>query len=146
MSRRFTLEEAHSFLPQIEKNLREVLSLKSQYEDAESSIQSFNHRVMMMGGVLVDRKTVADNKARRDSVLERLKAALESIQEVGCVVKDLDMGLVDFPTVFRGEEVYLCWKLGEPAIAFWHGVDEGFAGRKAIDQDFREHHQGDRPQ
>lgn len=146
MSRRFTLEEAHSFLPQVEKGLRDVLSLKSQYEDAESSIQAFNHRVMMMGGVLVDRKTVAENRARRDSVLERLKTALESIQEVGCVVKDLDMGLVDFPTVFRGEEVYLCWKLGEVDIRFWHGVDEGFAGRKKIDQDFIDHHHGDATQ
>jgi hypothetical protein len=145
MSRRFTLEEAQGFLPQIEKGLREVLSLKSQYEEAESSIQSFAHRVMMMGGVLVDRKTVADNKARRDGVLERLKTALEGIQEVGCIVKDLDMGLVDFPTLFRGKEVYLCWKLGEVDIRFWHSVDEGFAGRQKIDQDFIENHQGDAP-
>jgi len=57
-------------------------------------------------------------------------------------VKDLDIGLVDFPTLFRGAEVYLCWRLGEPAIQFWHGVDEGFAKRKAIDQDFRDHHNG----
>jgi hypothetical protein len=71
---------------------------------------------------------------------------VEEVQEMGCLVKDLDMGLVDFPTTFRGEEVYLCWKLGEEEIAFWHGVDEGFRGRKAIDRDFRAHHQGDQTQ
>ena len=65
------------------------------------------------------------------------------MQAIGCVVKDLDIGLIDFPTEFRGEEVYLCWKLGEPRIEFWHGVEEGFRGRKAIDQDFRDHHRGD---
>jgi hypothetical protein len=58
-------------------------------------------------------------------------------------VKDLDTGLVDFPTLFRGQEVYLCWKLGEASIEFWHSVDEGFRGRKAIDRDFRDHLAGD---
>jgi hypothetical protein len=53
---------------------------------------------------------------------------------------------VDFPTLFRGVEVYLCWKLGESGIEFWHGVDEGFRGRKPIDQDFLDHHEGDRSQ
>jgi hypothetical protein len=58
-------------------------------------------------------------------------------------VKDLDTGLVDFPTMYRGVEVCLCWKLGEGAIGYWHGVDEGFRGRKPIDQDFRDQHRGD---
>ena len=54
--------------------------------------------------------------------------------------------LVDFPTLFKGVEVYLCWKLGEPAIDFWHGIDEGFRGRKPIDKEFLDHHRGDRGQ
>jgi hypothetical protein len=61
-------------------------------------------------------------------------------------VKDLDIGLVDFPTTFNGVEVYLCWKLGEPGIEFWHGVEEGFRGRKPIDREFLENHRGDRAQ
>jgi hypothetical protein len=65
---------------------------------------------------------------------------------MGVLVKDLDTGLVDFPTLFRGVEVYLCWKLGENGIEFWHGVEEGFRGRKSIDQDFLDHHEGDRSQ
>jgi len=82
-------------------------------------------------------------RTRRDSSAARLKASLQQVQEIGCIVKDLDIGLIDFPTTFRGIEVYLCWKLGEPAIEFWHGVDEGFRGRKAIDQDFIDHHRVD---
>ena len=75
--------------------------------------------------------------------MHRLREAIEQMQELGCVIKDLDTGLLDFPTLFRGKEVYLCWKLGEPSIGFWHGVDEGFRGRKPIDQDFLDHHEGD---
>jgi hypothetical protein len=89
-------------------------------------------------------KRVVEAKARRQSAGEQIQAILENLHESGCLVKDLDTGLVDFPTLFRGQEVYLCWKLGEPAIRFWHGVQEGFAGRKPVDQDFLDHHEGDR--
>ena len=143
MARRFTLEEAESLLPEIQEAMRAAVSLKSEYEEAESSIQSITQRVIMLGGVLVDRKAIYQNRLRRDNSAELLKAAVEKIQQAGCVIKDLDLGLVDFPTLFRGEEVYLCWKLGESGIGFWHGIHEGFAGRKPIDQDFREHHRGD---
>jgi hypothetical protein len=145
MSRRFTLAEAESFLPSVEKNIRDALSLKVQYQEAEDSMQTIVQRVMVMGGILLDRKAAQEIRTRRDESGQRLKAALENLQEIGCIIKDLDIGLVDFPTLFRGEEVYLCWKLGETGIGYWHGVHEGFAGRKRIDQDFLDHHQGDAP-
>ena len=91
----------------------------------------------------VDRERAIESRAKRDAAAARLRDAVERVHEFGCLVKDLDIGLIDFPTLFRGEEVYLCWKLGEPGIAFWHGVDEGFPGRKAIDRDFLDHHEGD---
>jgi len=143
MPKRFTLPEAESLLPELEKVMREAISLKLEFEEAESSVQALTQRVIMMGGVLVDRQAVLENKHRRDRTAARLKTSIEKIQEFGCVIKDLDIGLVDFPTEFRGQEVYLCWKLGETGIQFWHGVHEGFAGRKPIDQDFLEHHKGD---
>jgi len=58
---------------------------------------------------------------------------VQRIEAYGCRVKDLDLGLLDFPGVRAGEPVMLCWKLGEPEVAFWHGVDEGFRDRKPID-------------
>jgi hypothetical protein len=143
MARRFTLDQAESLLPDIEKSISEAVSSKTSFEEAESALQAITQRVMMLGGVLVDRNVVQDNKTRRDNSAERLKTAIEKLQEMGCVIKDLDVGLVDFPTLFRGEEVYLCWKLGESGIRFWHGTNEGFAGRKPIDDDFLEHHRGD---
>jgi hypothetical protein len=146
MPRRFTLAEAQSLIPRVDRLLREAVALKSQYQEAEQAIQQMARRVSMMGGMALNREQAIDARNHRDAVAAKLRGSLEQLQELGCVVKDLDTGLIDFPTLFRGVEVYLCWRLGETAIEFWHGVDEGFRGRKAIDQDFLDHHRGDRAQ
>ncbi|HXK03950.1 MAG TPA: DUF2203 domain-containing protein [Verrucomicrobiae bacterium] len=146
MSRRFTHAEAQRLLPEVGRLLRDALDAKTEYQEAEKAIRELSERVMLMGGILVDRERSMDARARRDAAAAMLKSAVEAVQETGCLIKDLDIGLVDFPTLFNGVEVYLCWKLGEPAIQFWHGVDEGFKGRKPIDREFLEHHRGDRSQ
>jgi hypothetical protein len=146
MPKRFTLAQAQSLIPRVDHLLREAVALKSEFVQAERALQSFSERIMLMGGVMVDRDRILEAKDHRQSAAACLRNAVQQLQDIGCLVKDLDTGLVDFPTLFRGEEVYLCWKLGEPSIEFWHGVDEGFRGRKAIDQDFRDHHEGDRAQ
>src|SRR5260370_4518314 len=144
MPRRFSLTEAESLLPEIETVMREAVSLKVQYLEAEQAIAAFAQRVATQGGVVVDRGAVLQSRAKRDGLGGRLKEALEKLEQYGCVIKDLDIGLVDFPTLFHGREVYLCWRMGETGIRYWHGVDEGFAGRKQIDSDFLENHEGDR--
>ena len=146
MPKRFTLQEAEALLPQIGAWIREAVSLKSGYEEAEGQFQSLLQHILMTGGVVVDRDHASGLKSARDRSRDRLKSVLESIQETGCVVKDLDVGLVDFPTLFRGEEVYLCWRMDEARIGFWHGTQEGFAGRKPIDDDFLANHKGDKTQ
>jgi hypothetical protein len=146
MSKRFTLAEAQSLIPSVDPVLRKAIELKSNYAEAEEEMESFSRRIQMMGGLVVDREQALAMRQRRDTASEGLREAIQEVEEFGCVLKDLDIGLIDFPTLFRGREVYLCWKLGEASIAFWHGTDEGFAGRKAIDQDFRDHHKGDRSQ
>jgi hypothetical protein len=146
MPKRFTLAEAQSLIPEVDRLLREAITRKTEYDDADRVMQRFTERVIIMGGVLVDRAKALEVRNRRESAVGHLRESIEHLQELGCVVKDLDVGLVDFPTMFRGEEVYLCWKLGESAIEFWHSMDEGFRGRKAIDQDFLDNHKGDRAQ
>ncbi len=146
MAKRFTLAEAQRLIPEVDRLLRQALAARTEYQSAEEAIREFNEHVMMMGGVMVDRDRVVDSKTRRETAAAALRAAIEGVQETGCLVKDLDTGLVDFPTLFRGVEVYLCWKLGEAGIGFWHGVEEGFRGRKAIDQEFLDNHRGDRSQ
>jgi hypothetical protein len=143
LAKRFTLAEAESLIPELERLMRQAVDSKPEYDETERSMRAFAERVMLMGGVNVDREEARAAKTRRDAVTTRLRETIGQVQEMGCIVKDLDMGLVDFPTLYRGRDVYLCWKLGEPSIGFWHGVEDGFAGRKPIDQDFRENHRGD---
>jgi hypothetical protein len=146
MSRRFTLWEAERMLPQIRDWLREAVAVKSEFDAAEQAVQSLTARITMMGGIVVNRDRAAEDKARREVSGQRLRTILENFEQSGVLVKDLDKGLVDFPTLFRGEEVYLCWKLEEASIQFWHSPHEGFAGRKPINQDFLDHHEGEKAQ
>jgi hypothetical protein len=146
MPKRFTHAEAQRLLPEVGRLLRDALDARGEYQEAEKVIHELTERVMLLGGVIVDRDRALTSRSRRDAAAAMLKGAIEAVQETGCLIKDLDIGLVDFPTVFKGVEVYLCWKLGEPGIEFWHGVDEGFRGRKPIDKDFLDHHRGDRAQ
>jgi hypothetical protein len=145
MGQRFKLYDAERLLPQVASALRDAIAIKSKYDEADSEMDSATHRIMMLGGALVDRQQMLALRGRRDACASRLKEAIETVQSYGCLIKDLDIGLVDFPTLYRGQEVYLCWKLGEASIGHWHGIDEGFAGRKAIDQDFLDNHRGDEP-
>ena len=146
MPKRFTHDEAQRLLPEVGRLLREALDARKEYQEAEQTIRQLSERVMMMGGVMIDRDQALNARSRRDAAGAMLKSSIEAVQDTGCLVKDLDIGLVDFPTLLRGVEVYLCWKLGEPAIEFWHGVEEGFRGRKPIDSDFLDNHRGDRAQ
>lgn len=143
MPRRFTLAEAQSLIPQVEPLLRQAIQLKHEYEEAAGALRRFQERLMLAGGVMVDRDRALEIRQRSEGAAGRLKSVLDQVQETGCLVKDLDIGLIDFMTSYRGVEVCLCWKLGEDAIEFWHGVEEGFRGRKPIDQDFLDHHEGD---
>jgi hypothetical protein len=143
MPKLFTLAQAQSLIPRVDRLVREAIALKSGVIEAARALQSFHERIILMGGTIVDRDQFLQVKSRRESEAECLRKAVEQLQDLGCLVKDLEAGLVDFPTLFRGQEVYLCWKVGESSIEFWHGMDEGFRGRKAIDRDFSDHLEGD---
>ena len=139
MSKQFTLREAQSLLPQVERLMQQAMDLKLEYDSAAAAHTKLKERVHMMGGMLVNGRDAVETRARREASSKLLKKALEEILEIGVEIKDLDSGLIDFPTRFRGRDVYLCWKMGESDIEFWHG-EEGFRGRKPIDQDFLDNH------
>ena len=143
MARHFTLTEARALLPAVGRLIREAVLTKGRYQQGDNYMQDLAQRILMLGGISVDTATAEKWKAQRDSSAQALKQALEKIEEIGVMVKDLDVGLVDFPTLYRGEEVYLCWRMDESDIAHWHGVHEGFAGRKEIDRHFVENHRGE---
>jgi hypothetical protein len=143
MPRYFTLIQAERLLPDVEQAIRDAITLKTEYLEAENRIQTATQRIVSLGGSSVNREQFALDRSRRDAAAEALQKAIQHIHEFGCQVKDLDIGLIDFPTLYRGREVLLCWKLGEDGIRFWHGVDEGFRGRKPLDDDFLSNHRGD---
>ena len=136
MSKYFTLQEAEDCIPSLEEWIRTAIDSKKGAAQMERELQAISERIHLMGGVEINPVKVAEKKAIHRVSLQRLKTSIESIEKVGCLVKDLDIGLVDFPAWMAGDEVYLCWKLGESRIEFWHRPDEGFRGRKRIASEF----------
>jgi hypothetical protein len=131
--RTFTLDEAQSLLPVLESLLRASIAGKKLIEEFEAELQALQHRIFLNGGMFLDVVPLARRKAERTRAEQRAKDALAEIDSIGVQVKDLNIGLLDFPCEVSGEIVLLCWKLGEKSITHWHGTQEGFAGRKPID-------------
>jgi len=132
--RTFTLDEAQSLLPVLESLLRTAIKAKQIIEEADAELQALHHRIFLNGGMFLDIVPLARRRAERAQAEQQAKDALAEIDSIGVQVKDLSIGLLDFPCEVEGQTILLCWKLGEKAIAHWHGLQEGFAGRKPIDQ------------
>jgi hypothetical protein len=132
--RTFTLDEAQSLLPVLESLLRAAIAAKKLMDEVEAEQQALSHRIFLNGGTFIDVIPLARRKAERGKAEQRAKDALAEIDSIGVQVKDLNVGLLDFPCEVDGQTILLCWKLGEKSIAHWHGTGEGFAGRKPIDE------------
>jgi hypothetical protein len=133
--RYFDRNEAEELLPMIVGVLNEARAQKQKMDLLDRDLAQAAAKIMVMGGWIPPHRELAEKRLLRDQSRDRIRQAIEQIQEIGCVLKDLDEGLVDFPALLHGNEVYLCWKLGEERIGYWHGLDEGFAGRKPLDKD-----------
>jgi hypothetical protein len=133
-SRTFTLDEAQDLLPVLESLLRNAIDGKQLIESVDAEFQATAHKVFLSGGMSLNVVHLAGRKAQREKAIQRLKDAMAEIDAMGVEVKDLDIGLLDFPCEVDRQIVLLCWKLGEKAITHWHGVSEGFAGRKPVDE------------
>lgn len=128
MPRTFTLQEATALLPRLTELLTEMGETKHALDGLREELAQMS-RVAQGNGRLQEvrrRQRVARETA------ERLNKLLGEVQQLGCELKGLDEGLVDFPTERDGRTVYLCWKLGEERIAYWHELDSGFAGRQPL--------------
>lgn len=134
----FTLREAEELLPYIRPHLEEARDQKRNLDRLEEELSRASAEIMVLGGSIPPRDKLAQTRLERNQFAGQLKESVSKIIETGCLIKDLEVGLVDFPALLRGEEIYLCWKLGERHIEFWHGIEEGFAGRKPIDDSMPE--------
>jgi hypothetical protein len=132
--RTFTLDEAHSLLPVLESLLRTAIDARELIEQVDDEHQELHHRIFLNGGTFVDVVALARRQAERARAEQRGKDAVAEIDAIGVQVKDLSIGLLDFPCEVEGQVILLCWKLGEKSITHWHGTQEGFGGRKPIDE------------
>jgi hypothetical protein len=130
--RLFKREEAEALLPLIEPRLTGAIQTKRRVDELDAEFSQVQNRILLQGGLLPPYGPLARKRVERESLMGALRDAVSEIESNGCVVKDLEMGLVDFPSVVNDEQVFLCWKLGEPGIRFWHRTNEGFAGRKPL--------------
>ena len=127
----FTLEEAGRFLPRIQQALKDLRRLRKAVESKK--VEMDLHEIV---GVPKAGVSVGADMSKEMSTLNELamkfNSHLEALEDMGCQIKDLDQGLVDFYSVREGRLVYLCWKEGEKNIHYWHTLNGGFQGRKPL--------------
>ncbi len=125
LERIFTLSEANRLIPQLERHLSAIRHGKSVLIGVKDEIKKASANAQLGGGSFAGPLYIR--------ALEQIGEHLHAIQELGVLVKDLDMGLCDFPFQLNGRIVYLCWKHGESEIRWWHDIDSGFAGRQPLE-------------
>ncbi len=127
----FTLNEANALLPRLSDLLLQMKESKAKHDQLREKATEYVHRMSSNGHVI----EMELNETRQElaKATAELNSLVERGRELGCEVKDIDQGLVDFRTERDGREVYLCWKLGEPAVRWWHELDTGFAGRRSLE-------------
>jgi hypothetical protein len=130
--RYFTPEEVRSLIPALTEIMERAMAAQREAAEAEERMRDEQRRIAMGGGGVVDREVWRGLRGRRERAGAAVQEALREILAMGGVPKDLELGLVDFPHRRGGEVVNLCWKYGEREVRFWHGLDEGYAGRKPL--------------
>ncbi|MGC1783836.1 MAG: DUF2203 domain-containing protein [Acidobacteriaceae bacterium] len=136
----FSLEEAQTLVPVLESLMKSAMEAKNTAEGIAEELQSLSQRIFMNGGTLVRIAEVAKRRAQHDKSVQQVKDTLAEIDSIGVQVKDLDIGLLDFPCRLGEDVVLLCWKFGETEIQHWHTMDSGFSGRQTVDERFRRPH------
>jgi len=130
--RYFSPREVEALIPELTEIMGDVMGAQAEAAEVRERLHAEQERVAMLGGAVIDRAFWTEGRADLERVGRRIQSRMEDIARLGGVIKDLDTGLVDFPHLRDGEVVNLCWKHGETAIEYWHGLDEGFAKRKPL--------------
>ncbi len=132
--RHFTPDEANSELEHVRPLVEQLVAARQEHSAALERQEELERKIRGNGGGIPPAE-LAQATAEVDGVARRLARVVDEITSHGAQVKDIDSGLIDFPAVRHGETVLLCWQLGEGDIAWWHRVDDGFAGRRPLPLD-----------
>jgi hypothetical protein len=132
--RTFTPEDANALLPVVRPLVEQMVAARQRLLRAQERQAELAGYVSSNGGALA-RGDAAEVQKAVDAAMSELAEAVRAIQKLGLQVKDLDTGLVDFPAVHRGVPILLCWRLGEDEVGYWHGLEDGFAGRRPLPLD-----------
>ncbi len=127
----FTPEQANALLPEVRPLVEQMVAAKRALDEAQERRDEVGRSISGNGGGIPPHE-LAELNEDLEGRAAVLAGIVEEIHELGLLVKDFDSGLVDFPSLRNGEEVLLCWQLGEDEVAFWHGLEDGFAGRQPL--------------
>jgi hypothetical protein len=127
----FTPEEANAALEELRPLVEAMVVAKHVLDEAQEERDTLTQQIAGNGGGIPPAELAAHDEAVETAAAE-LASAIGQVQQAGVLVKDLDSGLVDFPAVRNGEDILLCWQLGEDEVAYWHGLEDGFAGRQPL--------------
>jgi hypothetical protein len=127
MARLFTLDEANALLPELRELLAELRRAVEEHDSVAPAARASRARIRSNGHAVPE-----EPLARQQAMHEEIRRQLGRVQALGIELKDLRAGLVDFPSLRDGRTVYLCWKLDEPAVMYWHPVETGFADRRPL--------------
>jgi len=130
--RYFTAAEVEALIPRLARVMECVMAAHTEAGAARDRLQAEQQRIAGAGGAMLDRRAWRAEQESIERLTSEIQRGLDEIQKLGGVPKDLGLGLVDFPHLRRSEEVNLCWKYGEREIRYWHGLDEGYTGRKPL--------------
>ncbi len=129
--RHFTVDEANEALQLVRPLAEELVGVYERAKRTEQRAAPLRAAVAGNGGVGMPER-LQDLERVAAAAGSRMRGLVEEIEALGAEVKDLELGLVDFPAEREGETVLLCWRVGEEEIGYWHGLEEGFAGRKPL--------------
>lgn len=130
-TRYFSVEEANACIPELEKILGQLQAILKEMEQKLWSLREAKERARKQGRP-VDASTFMQEEAELDFLKIAAQGHIARIREMGAILQDIASGLVDFPMKLDGQDVMLCWRLGEPEVSYFHGLTEGFAGRKPL--------------
>jgi hypothetical protein len=122
--RHFTRQEANALLPQLTSLLTQLREAKDELTDTEAH-EVLSEAAPTNGG--------GDEGRQVGVAFLEVRRLLETVEGAGLVLRDIDRGLVDFPALIDGREVYLCWELGEDEVGFWHDLEGGYGGREPLE-------------